>query len=108
MKYVKVDPPKKKGDWPGKLLRLEVAPSPWSGVVKRWLPEAGAIVRIFKRLNAKETWGLGDDCSSLGDIRVLKLHCRCLHCHVLHVCFIPESWVVEGKAVFVEEQDDQD
>lgn len=106
--YKKIDPPKKKADWPGKLLELAVAPPRWQEIVPRYLPEVGAIVRIARRMNAKDTQGSCDDCSHWGNFRVLKVHCECPHCHVRHTCFVPECWIAQGKAFFVEASDDQD
>lgn len=102
MQYIKIDPPKKKSDWPGTLLQIAAAAPSFSPNGQRWLPEEGAIVSIARRLNSKDTWGSGDDCSSWGEMRVLKCQCRCPHCGVFHAFFIPESWISEGKAHFVE------
>lgn len=91
--------PKFKKEWPGKRLLLK-APHPDGGVT----PSEGQepLVRIERRLNAKDTNNGPHDISRWGAIRVLKVNYRCKYCGAHHSGYLPESWIDEGKAVFVE------
>jgi len=60
------------------------------------------VVRVTRRMNSKDTWGTSTDVSRWGAIRVMRVRWYCSHCAAGHECYIPESWLAEGKAVFVE------
>ena len=60
------------------------------------------VVFVTRRCNAKDTMGASSDVSRWGAIRVMRVHWTCCHCNACHECYIPESWLTEGKAVFVE------
>jgi hypothetical protein len=53
-------------------------------------------------MNAMETMNSSNDVSAWGSVRVLRVSWRCPYCAAYHQCYIPESWLAEGKAVFVE------
>lgn len=60
------------------------------------------IVLLTRRCNAKDTMYSPIDVSHWGAIRVLRIRWYCRHCGSAHECYIPEAWLEEGKAVFVE------
>jgi len=97
MKVVK--PPKFKKDWVGKYL-----------VAKRkcqegqLTPPHGIILSIDRRLNAQETMHSSNDVSRWGKVRILSCSWRCLECGAWHQGYMPESWIEEGLAVFVEKE----
>lgn len=103
--------PKRKADYVHKYLRLEDAPPPQVATVNRFygaqykLPiKAGAVLQILARRNAKDTAHVVSipNVSHWGDIRILELRWCCPYCYQVHSVMIPESWLDEGKAVFVE------
>ncbi len=103
-----VPPPAKKADYRYKHLRLLAEP-PADGMFRSPqnppLPvRIGDVAKISMRRAAKETWGSCSiaDVSSWGAIRVLELEWKCPHCAQAHHILIPESWIAEGKSVFVE------
>lgn len=100
--------PARKADYRYKFVRLS-CPPPEAGQSRApgdpALPiHAGDVLQITIRRNARDTWG---NCSTpnvadWGDIRVLELRWICPCCGSWHAVFIPESWLDDGKAVFVE------
>jgi hypothetical protein len=98
LKIVGVPPLKK--DWVGKHLLLK------KGCPEGQLtPNDGIPVQITVRMNAKETMNTHINAfSHWGAVRVLKCLWRCPNenCRASHAGYIPESWISEGKAVFVE------
>ena len=87
--------PKYKKDWPGKtLLMKEACPttrmSPYEyGERLPSLIEAGVLVKL-ERWAEKEVQ------------RVIKIGWRCPRCAVCHEDYIPESFIRQKKAIFVE------
>jgi hypothetical protein len=91
--------PVRKADYVDKCLRLLAVPH--KGYVGQ--PDLkGMVVYIQKRMNATETLNSSNDISGWGSVRVLRVSWRCRHCAAYHQCYIPESWLAEGKAIFVE------
>lgn len=106
--WKEVNPPARKADYRYKHLRLLAEP-PADGQQRapaaKPLPvRIGDVAKISMRRAAKDTWGHSGipDVSQWGDIRVLDLEWTCPHCAHSHHFMIPESWLDEGKAVFVE------
>lgn len=92
-----VDAPKYKKDWVGKSLMLnEICPAGFL------VPLPGTVVWIKQRLNAKDTMHSAQDVSRWGAVRVLKCSWECPTCKARHQGYMPESWIEEGKAVFVD------
>lgn len=108
--WIEMPPPCRKADWRFKHLRLLALPPEQDlrgADTKRLLPlEEGAIVKVQMRRNAKETWSICStpNVSSWGDVRVLELEWHCSFCGSAHRFYIPEAWIAEGKAVFVEHE----
>lgn len=103
-----VPPPAKKADYRYKHLCLLAVP-PVEGILRSPgtppLPvRINDVTKISMRRAAKETWSACylPDVTSWGDIRILELEWKCPHCAEAHRILIPESWIAEGKAVFVE------
>lgn len=99
-----VSPPARKADYRNKHLRLLATP-PEQCPGQRVLPVLnGDVVKIYMRRSAKETWRMcnSNNVASWGDVRVLEVEWPCPHCGHTHRLMIPESWIDEGKAVFVE------
>ena len=109
MNWRSIDPPSKKSDFVGKFLALnEDAPPVWfndGNPMPQFRPKSGDIVRIARRMNAKDASLSVLDVSSWGNIRILKIEILCKTCGTIHQAFIPESWIAENKACFVEEID---
>lgn len=106
--WKEVPAPAKKADYRFKHLRLLAEP-PAVGMLRAPgrppLPvRINDVTKVSMRRAAKETWGVCylPDVTSWGDIRVLELEWMCPHCDQGHRILIPESWIAEGKAVFVE------
>ena len=109
--WKEVSAPARKADYRYKFLRLLDTPprqrigyGPDGSYWKRELPiRAGDVVQISMRRSAAETGHLCsvNDVSAWGE-RVLEVEWPCLHCLHPHHVMIPESWITEGKAVFVE------
>jgi len=101
--------PARKTEYEGKRLLLLANPERYE-TPKQYRPDdyieqpdlTDWVVRLARRCNAKDTMGSPDDVSRWGSIRVLRIGWRCPHCGCAHSCYIPESWLEEGKAVFVE------
>lgn len=99
--------PAKKADYRYKHLRLLAVP-PADGMLRS--PETpplpvriNDVTKISMRRAAKDTWHVSlPDVSAWGDVRVLELEWKCPHCAEAHRILIPEYWIAEGKAVFVE------
>lgn len=106
MNWTKTEPPRRKADYVGKFLLLnDDVPPIWHDngrEMPRFRPKSGDVARISRRMNAKETAYTSNDVASWGNIRVLKLELECGHCGDIQASFIPESWIAEGKAHFVE------
>ncbi|MDR2891562.1 MAG: hypothetical protein LBV80_00525 [Deltaproteobacteria bacterium] len=101
--------PKRKPEYEGKYLLLRETPpkhKPTYYVPRSYGYEepdlTDMVVRVIRRLNARETSNSSDDASWMGPIRVLRIGWNCSHCHAGHSAYIPEAWLEEGKAVFVE------
>ena len=92
----KVDSPKHKKDWIGKQLLLKRGWEPG-----RCTPPDGIAVKIYRRLHALETLNCGIDVSGL-EVRIIKVSWTCPHCGASHQGYIPERWIEEGEAFFVE------
>jgi ParB family chromosome partitioning protein len=101
--------PERKSDYVGKYLRLMENP-PQSEIPKEFWPEGysgkpdltGRVVYLYRRLNARETMHSMHDVSGWGEVRVLGITWHCPRCGATHSGYILESWLEEGKAVFVE------
>lgn len=94
----KIDPPKVKKDWPGKQLLLMEG---WER--GQCTPPDGIPATIDRRMNAMDTIHSANDVSFLGSERILKVTWRCQHCGARHTGYIPENWIADGKAFFVEQ-----
>lgn len=93
--------PRRKADYIGAWLMLDedVPPQWWSEdkPMPVFRPRKGDVVRIASRLSNKM-----DYVSGWGEIRILRIYYNCGHCHTRHSYFIPEKWLEEGLAHFVE------
>lgn len=67
-----------------------------------FLPPAGSVVKIYSRLNALSTQQSCRDVAHWGNVRILTVDWTCPHCEAVHRYSLPESWLAEGRAVFVE------
>jgi hypothetical protein len=101
--------PERKADYAGKHLRLLANPEQYEPPKQFWhegysgKPDlTGRVVYLHRRLNARETMNSAHDVSRWGDVRVLAITWHCTRCGASHSGYIPESWLEEGKAVFVE------
>ncbi len=100
--------PSRKTEYEGKHLLLLDNPQKLDPPREYWpagyepIDLTDSVVKLYKRRNAKETMHSPRDVSGWGSIRVLQILWRCVHCNMSHECYIPESWLEEGKAVFVE------
>jgi hypothetical protein len=116
--FREIPAPAKKADYVGQyLFLLADSPADQREHVKKYFPDRpyrknyaarGDVVRIVRRQNAKETQHSAWDVSRWGEIRILALEFECATCGVTHRDFIPESWIEEGKAVFVEKFSKED
>ena len=104
-----VERPARKAEYRYKHLRLLATPPEQRiadvPIKQRDLPvRIGDVVKITMRRNARETWQIvsANDVSNWGDVRVLEVEWPCPHCGHSHHFMIPESWLDDGKAVFVE------
>jgi len=106
--WIEIPIPPRKSDWRFKKLRLlELPPKQGNGRITMKLPfEIGTVVSIQTRRNAKETCNIVSvpNVSAWGDLRILELVWCCSCCGSAHRFFIPETWVAEGKAVFVAQE----
>ena len=101
--------PARKAEYRNKYLRLLAVP-PEQRLIgvpygQSTLPvRIGDVVKIYMRRSAKETWAMCSTCdvASWGSVRVLEVEWHCPHCGHLHRFMIPEPWIDEGKAAFVE------
>ena len=107
--WKEVERPAKKADYRYKYLRLLAVPPEQSIISgqsgQRELPvRTGDVVKIYMRRSAEETQHVVsvNDVSAWGDARVLEVEWPCPHCRHTHHVMIPESWIAENKAVFVE------
>ncbi len=103
-------PPPAKKDYVGKHLLLCAdpaeldRPAPWEKEPKLDLTDA--VVCITRRCNAKDTMGTCNDVAHWGGIRVVRVVWTCPHCAMTREIYLPESWIADGKAVFVEKLED--
>ena len=96
--------PKRKGDWPGSRLLLRAdCPRTCGPDGHPSSVGAGSVVSLNRRLNAKDTMHTCRDVSSWGPIRILDVHTSCPTCGAIRQEYIPEAWVDEGKAEFVDQ-----
>lgn len=112
MSWKKVETPKKKADWRYKILRLqEVPPScRYDGAHDRIVPQLpiqiGDVAKIERRRDISEVnWWMSQEQKETFGKRVLELVWICPHCDHPHHLIIPESWIAEGKACFVEAEE---
>lgn len=109
-----VSPPARKADYRNKHLRLLAEPpedGQRRGLDDPQLPvRSGDVLWIAARRNAQETRErcTGPDVAAWGNVRVLEMRWKCPCCASVHMIIIPESWLDEGKAVFVELATDGD
>lgn len=113
MDWKRVGSPKKKSDYRYKFLRLLASPPPskYDWLNRKQLPPlpvaAGDVVRISMRRAYGEIESvIGHGFEEVYGLRVLELEWKCPHCEHPHKLFIPESWIAEGKAEFVEAHDE--
>ena len=92
-----VEAPKLKKDWVGKTLLLKEHYE-LGGLT----PLPGSLLLIFRRMNAMETINSAQDVSFLGSARILKCSWVCPACKATHIGYLPESWIDNRKAYFVE------
>lgn len=108
--WTEIPTPPRKADWRFKYLKLLALPPEQNlkgSDGRRSLPlEVGAIVKIEMRRKASDTWAMPSrpDVSKWGDLRVLEVIWCCGYCGSSHSFFVPETWVAEGKAVFVAQE----
>ena len=101
--------PSRKTEYEGKYILLLDNPERYE-LSRRFWPDGyngnpdltDTVVWVVRRCNAKETQGSSNDVSGWGAIRVMRVQWHCCHCNSSHEFYIPESWLEEGKAVFVE------
>lgn len=115
MFWIAVPPPIRKPDWRYKHMRLLAVPPkqriPGDPTGQRELPvQIGDVVKVYMRRRAEETAHVCSisDVSTWGNVRVLEVEWDCPHCGHPHHIMIPESWVAEGDAVFVEKDKSPD
>lgn len=108
MNWKEIPRPARKADYRYKYLQL-LCPPPEDGHKPAPgdppLPiRAGDVLRISMRRNALETWEKTNipNVSAWGDMRILELTWKCPCCGSRHAVMIPEAWLDEGRAVFVE------
>lgn len=106
MNWKEVPAPARKADYAGKLLLLLETP-PKQQHQYDDSPElpilAGDVARIWMRRSFRAADCMHNvDISSWAEGRVLELRWKCPYCAALHSVLIPESWIEEGKAIFVE------
>jgi hypothetical protein len=110
--FREISAPARKADYVGCFLFLrENSPADQREYMKKYFPDRphrknyaakGDVVRIARRMNAKDSLCSSRDVSSWGPIRILSVTFDCATCGAGHQDYIPESWIAEGKAVFVE------
>lgn len=112
MVWKKIEPPKKKADYRYKYLCLLASPPPskydWAnGRLYPPLPvQPGDVAQIHMRRDYREIEQIvGHNLEQTYGKRVLELRWKCPHCDHAHEVFIPESWLAEGKAEFVEAEE---
>ena len=107
--WKEVESPARKADYRYKFVKLS-CPPPVEGQGRPAgeppLPiRIGDVLQISMRRNAKETCHVSiPNVSAWGDVRVLELRWICPCCENGHAIMIPESWLDDGKAVFVERE----
>lgn len=108
----RVDPPRTKAEWRDRVLCLQETPPScrYDGVNEKSAPplpiKPGDTVKIYMRRNLTEvTWWTPPDMKEYFGKRVLEVIWECPHCYNQHHLIIPESWIAEGKAHFVEAEE---
>lgn len=110
MSWKKVEPPRTKAEWRYKHLRLLALPPRQVTIGKPELPvKIGDVVRIFMRRSYDDAGNLWThDISEWPRERILEVEWGCPHCGHMHRSLIPESWITEGRAEFVEKDESPD
>lgn len=105
MEWQEVPAPHRKADYAGKRLRLletppkqrhKYDPSPELPI------QPGDMAQIWMRRSFRDAECMDVDIKSWPEGRILELRWQCPFCAELHSVLIPESWIAEGKVVFVE------
>lgn len=106
--WVEKLPPARKGDWDGRYLRLMAN----STVTYGWhekrpsLLIADSIVQIVRRTSVKQnshgSLPVPPECKGLSDAKLFDVKWLCPLCGVAHRELLPQSWVDDRKAIFVE------
>lgn len=99
--YREIPAPARKADYVGNHILVK-ADLPGRKYVHESYPlRAGMVAVIERRMNAMETMHSTMDVAGWGSIRVLRLRWTCPTCESWHTGYVPESWIEEGKLVFV-------
>lgn len=108
MSWKDVPVPTRKADYRFKYLRLLAVPPRQAIIGKPELPvKIGDVVHIFMRRSYDDAGDLWTrDISGWPRERILEVEWNCPHCDQMHRILIPEAWIAEGKAVFVEQTDE--
>ena len=115
VKWREIPIPARKPEYEGKHLRLLEDPPRDVIPLEAW-PDGypgppdltDELVYVHRRMNAKDTMHSPIDVSHWGSVRVLRISWNCPYCASGHHCYIPESWLAEGKAVFMERVKEED
>lgn len=109
MNWKKIDAPRTKAKWRDKFLCLNETPPScrYDGVAHKALKplpiKPGDTVKIYMRRNLAEVnWGVPPSMEAYFGKRVIELIWKCPHCDNPHHLIIPEAWIADGKAYFVE------
>lgn len=101
--------PRQKSDYEAKFVKFLVdSPNVWGGLEKKAsMIKAGAIAQVVDRDNYVHVAIHGSyPCNSAlfknDSDRVLIVSWQCPHCDAPHKEGLPESWIDDGKLVFVE------
>lgn len=105
MTWKEVPAPARKADYRFRHLRLLAVPPKQAVNNAPELPvKIGDVVSIFMRRSYEDAGDIWTrDISKWPKERILEVEWDCPHCDQRHRILIPESWIAEGKAVFVEE-----
>ena len=95
-----IEAPKLKKDWVGKTLLLKEHCKDGNLTP---LPEMPLL--ITRRMNAREAMYNARGIINWGPAKILKCDWKCPTCSAIHTGYLPERWIEEGKAYFVELQD---
>lgn len=109
MAWRKVDAPRTKAEWRDKFIRLNETPPScrYDGLNNKPVPplpiKPGDVAKIYMRRNLAEvTWWVPSTSEAYFGKRVLEIIWHCPHCDNPHHLIIPETWIGEGRAEFVE------